>query len=305
MPQPSRVRGGQVRYRLRDTIEVKNTLGECPLWNERDGHFWWTDLHESQLFRINPATGRLSITVMPERLCSFAFLADDDTRILAAFETGLAFYDLQRATTEWIARPEHGPTGMRFNDGRVDRQGRFWIGTMVEERDRIPSGSAALYCLTSDRKLTLRAEGVTISNGLCTSPDGRTLYFADSPRRIIHKFDLDTQTGAISGKRVFAHVVEGAPDGSAVDSEGCVWNARWGAGRVVGHAPDGRVVDEIEVPMSQVSCVAFGGADMKLLFVTSAREDMDAATLAAEPQAGAVMIFEMDVAGLAEERFKG
>jgi L-arabinonolactonase len=290
--------------RLRNTHEVKNTLGECPLWNERDGHFWWTDVHESLLFRLDPVTGKISTTAMPERLCSFAFLAERDTHILAAFETGLAFYDLLTGDIDWITRPERGPTGMRFNDGRVDRQGRFWIGTMVEERDRIAAGSAALYCLTADRILTLHAENVTISNGLCTSPDGATLYFADSPSRLIHAFDLDPHAGTIARKRVFATVREGVPDGSAVDCEGHVWSARWGAGRLVRHAPDGRVVDEIVLPVSRPTCVAFGGADMKSLFVTSAREGMDQAALAAETLAGAVLIYESEVAGLAEERFR-
>jgi L-arabinonolactonase len=290
--------------RLREIHEVQNSLGECPLWNDRDGHFWWTDLHASLLCRLDPASGAISSTVMPERLCSFAFLARRDTHILAAFETGLAFYDLRDGGIDWITRPEHGPTGMRFNDGRVDRQGRFWVGTMMEERERIPAGSAALYCLTADRLLTLHAEGVTISNGLCTSPDGTTLYFADSPRRIIHAFDLDTRLGTIDRKRVFATVRQGVPDGSAVDCEGHVWSARWGAGTLVRHAPDGRAVDEIALPVSQPTCVAFGGADMKLLFVTSAREGMDQAALEAEKLAGAVLIYESDVAGLTEERFR-
>jgi L-arabinonolactonase len=293
-----------VNVALRRIVPVGNTLGECPLWNDRDGRFWWTDIHESRLFRMDPATGEVATTTMPERLCSFAFLADDDTRILAAFDSGLAFYDLRAETVDWITRPEHGPTGLRFNDGRVDRQGRFWVGTMVEARDIVPAGSAALYCLTADRRLTLHADGVTISNGLCTSPDGGTLYFADSPSRIIHAFDLDTQTGAIARKRVFATVAVGAPDGSAVDSEGCVWNARWGAGKVVRHAPDGRVVGEIDLPVSQPTCVAFGGGDRTLLCVTSAREGMDEAALEAEPVAGGVLIYETAVAGIVEERFK-
>ena len=290
--------------RLREIYEVGNNLGECPLWNDRDGHFWWTDVHESLLYQLDPASRAISTTAMPERLGSFAFLAERDTHILAAFETGLAFYDLDNGDIDWITRPERGPTGIRFNDGRVDRQGRFWIGTMVEERDRVPAGSAALYCLTADLKLTLHAEDVTISNGLCTSVDGSTLYFADSPRRIIHAFDLDTQAGTIAGKRVFATVSQGVPDGSAVDCEGHVWSARWGAGKLVRHAPDGRAVDEIVLPVSQPTCLAFGGADMKLLFVTSAREGMNGAALAAEPLAGAALIYESDVAGLAEERFR-
>ena len=289
---------------LRHIIPAGNTLGECPLWNDRDRHFWWTDVHEQRLLKLDPSTLAVSVTATPERLCSFAFLAGRDAHILAAFETGLAFYEPRTGSIDWITRPEHGPTGLRFNDGRVDRQGRFWIGTMVEERDRVPAGSAALYCLTHDLTLTLHAENVTISNGLCTSPDGTTLYFADSPGRIIHAFDLEAATGTLARKRVFAAVTQGVPDGAAVDCEGHVWSARWGAGKLVRHAPDGRAVDEIELPVSQPTCVAFGGDDMKLLFVTSAREGMDQAALDAEPLAGAVLIYESPVAGLPEERFR-
>ena len=283
-------------------VPCANTLGEGPLWNDRDGKLWWTDIHESRLHRYDPDSGAVETFETPERLCSYAFLPDKGDRILAAFETGLAYYDVATKTADWIARPEQG-TGRRFNDGRTDRQGRFWVGTLVEDAAKAGAASGSLFRF--DGKLAPQFGGVTISNSLCASPDGRTLYFTDTPTKVILAFDLDPETGAISGKRVFAEVTEGYPDGAVTDSEGCLWSARWGAGEVVRHAPDGEVMSRLKVPAKQSTCVAFGGPDLKTLFVTSAREGYDAAALAEDPQAGNLFVYRVDVAGLPSVPFGG
>jgi sugar lactone lactonase YvrE len=190
---------------------------------------------------------------------------------------------------------------VRFNDGRVDRQGRFWAGSMVEGFGE-PTGK--LYCLAkgvSEEHLT----GISICNSLCFSPDGRHMYFADSPRRTILKFVLDADTGALSNRLAFARTPRGAfPDGSNVDSDGHLWNAQWGAGCVVRYAPDGTVSGRVELPVTQPTCVAFGGEAFDLLFVTSAREGLDAATLTTQPQAGDVFIFQTDITGCKESRYR-
>jgi sugar lactone lactonase YvrE len=284
--------------KLLATVASANHLGEGPLWNERDGKVWWTDIHESRLHRLDPASGAIETVETPERLCSYAFLPDGGSRILAAFETGLAYFDIDTSSMEWIVRPEKPRSGRRFNDGRTDLQGRFWVGTMVENEAKAGSDTGVLFRLDGNGELTEQAIGVSISNSICTSPDGRTLYFADTPKKLIFAFDLDAGSGAISNKRIFAEVAEGYPDGAVVDEEGCLWSARWGAGEVVRHAPDGAVVSRLKVPASQPSCPAFGGADRKTLFVTSAREGLDEAALAADPQAGNLFVYQVEVAGL-------
>ena len=278
-------------------VPSANDLGEGPLWNDRDGKLWWTDIHASRLHRYDPVSGAVETIATPERLCSYAFLPEKGPRILAAFETGLAYFDVDTKSVEWIARPETLGSGRRFNDGRTDAQGRFWVGTLVENAAKAGAASGALFRFGRDGTLNQQANGVSISNSLCTSPDGRTLYFSDTPTKVIQAYDLDPDSGAIANRRVFAEVSDGYPDGAVVDEEGCLWSARWGAGEVVRHAPDGKIVSRLKVPARQVSCVAFGGPDRKTLFVTSAREGYDAAALAQDPEAGNLFVYQVDVAG--------
>jgi sugar lactone lactonase YvrE len=229
-------------------------------------------------------------------------MVEGSERIIAAFESGFAFYHPESGQLDWIERPEHAAANVRFNDGRVDRQGRFWAGSMVEGAGP-PTGK--LYSLTGSSS-QVHLSGIAISNSLCFSPDGRQLYFADSPHRLILRYDLDPGTGALSNRQVFARTPAGAyPDGSQVDAQGYLWNAHWGAGRIVRYAPDGSISGAIEVPASQVSCVAFGGRQLDLLFVTSARVDLTPTQLASEPNAGDLFIYRLDVKGLADARFSG
>jgi sugar lactone lactonase YvrE len=291
--------------KLLDVIETANILGEAPHWNTADQCLWWTDIHARRLLRLDPATRIVDAIGMPERLGCFTFCEADPGALLAGFETGLAIHYPASGRTGWIARPEQGASGRRFNDGRADRQGRFWISTMVEDHTLAAPASAGLYCLDTNGDFTERETEVEIGNGLCFSPDGATMYFADSARQTIHAYALQPDTGQLSGKRLFAQVGHGAPDGAAVDSEGFIWSARWGAGCIVRHAPDGTVADTLAVPVSQPSCVAFGGPDLRLMFITSAREGMGPAALQADMRAGSLLIYESEIAGLPEPLYAG
>ena len=282
-------------------VPVQNILGEGPLWNVRDARLWWTDIQGRRLFRYDPMTRTLDELATPERLGSFAFVAGND-RLIAAFESGLALYDQVNGAVEWLYRLEQGAAPIRFNDGRTDRQGRFWAGTMVENNGREPLGR--LYCLDRCGRVTCQPDPVFISNALCTSPDGSRLYFADSPRRTIFVYDLDRISGVLSNRRLFARTPEGAfPDGANVDRDSFVWNAHWGAGRVVRYAPDGSIDRMVEVPASQPSCIAFGGPDMNLLFVTSARDGLKRDILLRQPRAGNLFIYRTDITGLPDAEF--
>ena len=146
--------------------------------------------------------------------------------------------------------------------------------------------------------------GIAISNSICFSPDGRQMYFADTPHRMIVRYDLDPDSGSISNRQLFARTPPGVyPDGSHVDANGHLWNAQWGSGKVVRYAPDGTISGTIDVPASHVSCVAFGGVDLDLLFVTSARQDLSPIQLAGEPHAGDLFIYQLNIKGLADARF--
>jgi sugar lactone lactonase YvrE len=285
--------------KLIDIISVGNTLGEGISWEPATERVWWTDIQERKLFRYEPLTRALESFELPERLCSFGFVEGCDN-IVGAFESGFAFYQPESGRMDWLARPAHDAPNIRFNDGRVDRQGRFWAGSMVEgEGER----KGKLYCLHGG-KAEVCLTGIAISNSICFSSDGRHLYFADTLDRTIQRYDIDAASAAIGNRQIFAHTPNGAfPDGSNIDAEGHLWNAHWGAGCVVRYAPDGSISGGIDIPTMQPTCIAFGGRNLDLLFVSSARQHMSKATLALQPNAGDVFVYKLDVKGVTDARF--
>lgn len=287
---------------LVDILPVGCLHGEGVQWNPDDGCLWWTNISASTLHRWHLDTRTHTTFTTPERLTCFAFIAGRRD-LLCAFASGFALFDPFIGTASWLDRPEPEGNGRRFNDGRVDRQGRFWAGTMVEDATRAQPFSAGLYCMDRDGDVQIRERGIGIANGLCWSPDGMRMYFADSARGIISTYAFDVASGAISARREFARLPEGAePDGACVDADGCLWSAHWGAGRVVRYASNGAILATIEVPATQPTCVAFAGPRLDLLCVTSARIGLDDAVLARQPQAGHVFIYKTDATGLAESR---
>jgi sugar lactone lactonase YvrE len=238
----------------------------------------------------------------PERIGSFGLIADDD-RLITAFSSGIALYDAPTGTIDWLARPEEIVAGIRFNDGRVDRRGRFWSGTMVEDEECPAKG--CLYSMDSRNGLRRHVRDVRISNGICTSPDGKRLYFADSPTRTIFVYELNEPQGVLGPQRVFATTPAGAvPDGATVDVDGCLWSAHWGGGCLVRYTPEGRIDRTIAIPASQPTCACFAGPNLDVLCVTSAREGLSESTLHSEPHAGAVFLYRAGIQGLPEPEYQ-
>lgn len=284
------------------TIRAANVLGEGVLWDDVAGLLWWTDIQSSELLRYDWTSQHLQRTVLPYRLGSFG-LINGSSAIIAAFASGIALFNPDSAALQWLARPEMDASYMRFNDGRVDRQGRFWTGTMIE-RDSVP-GDATLYSVNTNGVTEVREQGLRVTNGICSSPDGRRLYLADSPRAVIFCYDLDPECGTLHHRRVFARTTGGAvPDGANVDEDGCVWSAQWGGSSIVRYRPDGQIDRLLELPVSQPTCVAFGGADRDLLFVSTARDGLSALQLAEQPLAGHVLVYRTNVHGLPEPRYR-
>ena len=288
---------------LIDRIEVGAVLGEGVTWDGRAGDVLFTDIQAKLFYRYNLRSKTIDKIVLDERLTAFGLTREKDW-LIVAFESGFAWLHLRDKSVCWIERPEAGAAGWRFNDGRVGPDGRFWCGTMVENAEKALGVRGRLYCLEPDGSVTAAFGDIAISNSLAWSPDGATMYFADSPARTIWAFDYAPDTGAISNRRVFAETPKGIyPDGATVDSEGFLWSAQWGGARVVQYTPDGCEAVLIPVPASQPSCVAFGGEDLDLLFVTTAREGLSADTLAEEPGAGDVFIFKTPVRGIPSPLF--
>lgn len=285
-----------------DIIRAQNVLGEGVSWHHETQSLWWTDIQARRLFCHDFAARSTETFATPERLTSFGF-AREPGQFIAAFETGIALYEPRTQALTWLSRPHLETRDIRFNDGRVDRQGRFWTGTMIEGPAAAPS-TAALYSIDHTQPLRTHADGIAISNGICWSPDGTRMYFADSPRQTIYVYDFDRAAGTIANRRVFARTPEGAyPDGANVDSQGFLWSAHWGAGKVVRYAPDGAIDRDIAVPAEQPTCVAFGGPDLDLLFVTSARDGLADAALATQPSAGDVFVYKAPVPGIPDGRY--
>jgi L-arabinonolactonase len=285
-----------------DILPAGNILGEGISWDSHRGTLWWTDIQACRLYRYDWTGGAMQALQTPERVGSFGFVAASD-ELIAAFASGIALYDPQQRTVNWLARPETITPGVRFNDGRVDRRGRFWSGTMVED-EQLPA-RGCLYSIDGTGEARCHLQGVRISNGLCFSPDGTRVYFADSPTRTISVYELNEPDGTLGLRRTLAQTPEGAfPDGATVDVDGCVWSAHWGAGHVVRYTPDGRIDRTIEVPTRQPTCVCFGGPDLDILCVTTAREGLDDATLTNEQHAGDVFLYRVGTQGLPESEYQ-
>lgn len=285
-------------------IKVQNTLGEGIQWRACDQSVWWTDILECSLYRYDWRSKKLDTFKTPEPLGSFAFI-DDGPKIVAAFASGFAFFNFETGAVDWLQRPKLLPGEGRFNDGRVDRQGRFWCGTMVSNPGDGAAPTGRLFCLDNRQNITEHIDGIHISNGLSWSPDGSVLYFADSLPGEIYAFDFNRKTGELSNKQSFFTAPKGgSPDGAAVDADGNLWSAHWGLGKVFAINKNGQKMDTFSVPTKQPSCVSFGGEELNVLFVTSARDGLRPDELENDPSAGNVFIYQTNYTGFPEQTYK-
>ena len=291
-------------------LDSRNQLGECPLWDSRTGQLWWTDILNSSLYCFDLKSKRQDRWRLSERLGSFAF-TDDPNKLLLAFESGLAFFDLKNSKTQWLQKLETELLENRLNDGRCDRQGRFWIGSMNEnESARKLTGSlyrfrSELNTTSTSTSTSKMATDIAISNSIVFSPDDKYLYFADSFQQTIWRYNFESETGEINQRVEFAKTETNAfPDGSAVDSHGNLWNAQWGASQIVCYSSDGKLLLKKRLPISQPSCVTFGGLDLQTVFITSARVGLAPTALESQPYAGSIFSFRSSVKGLKENLFK-
>ncbi|MDC0010302.1 SMP-30/gluconolactonase/LRE family protein [Porticoccaceae bacterium] len=285
---------------LIESLKVKNTLGEGIIWDATSACVWWTDIDGSKLYRYQSEDKQLDHWTTPERLGSFALVSDSEF-LICGFASGFAYFNPYSGQLQWLKKIEQNNPGTRLNDGRADRQGRFWAGSMVESGDQ---NAGALYCLDQQLQVASKVSGLTISNGLCWSPDSTVMYHTDTPSRRIHAYDFDPATGAIANQRCLVRTEKGCfPDGSTVDVEGYIWNAQWGASQVVRYNPTGEVNFILPLPVSQPTCVAFGGPQLDRLFITSATQGLDEQALLAEPEAGNVLVFQTNISGTPDSRF--
>jgi sugar lactone lactonase YvrE len=277
-------------------------LGESPLWHPDEQVLYWVDIPGLRVHRFSPSSGRHDAwPVDSEPACIAPLLGGG---LLLAARDGLWRFDTVSGQRTRVAEPPYDPGAQRFNDGKADPQGRFWVGTIDDRRE----ARAALYCLV-DGELRRMADGIAASNGLAFSPDGTRLLWADTKGHRVLAFDLDAGDGSVSRQRVFAEFplraadaplagYGGRPDGAAMDSEGAYWVAMFEGQRLLRLGPDGRMLAELPLPVRCPTMPCFGGPDLRTLYITTARDKRPADELAAQPLAGRVLQCRVDVPGL-------
>lgn len=289
-------------------IDSRCRLGEGIVWDDRAQWLYWTDILSARLWRHEPASGDTHAWDLPEPLGCLALC--EDGRLLLALAKSIRICDAPvpgaPLALQMLSPLEPGlGASTRSNDGRCDRHGHFVFGTKDETGANPPLGRFYQFS-TAHGLRPLPLPAAAIPNSICFSPDGGTLYFCDSMQPRILRCEYDADAADLSPPSVLAEVEgEGAPDGSTVDADGHLWNAQWGAGRAVRYAPDGRIDRVVAIPAGMPSCCAIGGADLDTLYVTTAREEMDAAALAAAPSAGGVFALPLGTRlGLPEARWR-
>ncbi|AOZ02180.1 gluconolaconase [Cupriavidus sp. USMAHM13] len=268
-------------------------LGEGPVWHRESGALYFVDILGGSIHRLAVATGVTTtwpLAGRPGFLLPFA-----DGSFLCGMQHGLYRFDPADGSCRKLLEVEPELPGNRINDGFVDPAGRLWFGTM-DDGESAASGS--LYQLGDDARLMCRDQGYVITNGPAMSPDGRTLYHGDTVARQVYAFDVGPD-GALSRRRVFARPCgEGYPDGMAVDADGCLWIAIFGGARIERWSADGRLAGTVRLPCDQVTKLAFGGDDLRTVYVTTARKGLGAEALQRQPLAGGLFAFRAPVAGL-------
>lgn len=282
---------------------TRDLLGEVPLWCPRDRRLWWVDVTRAILHSYDPRSGRQqSFPTRFRRVGAVAWRSRGG--FVLATDEGLYGFDPDTGATAFLVHPEPDKPRHRLNDGRCDRRGRFWVGSM-NDAAFVPEG--AFYRVGRDLAADRLFGGVIIPNSVMFSPDDTRLYFADTRRYTIWRFDFDIAEGTIGNRAVFAEFRDGEarPDGSCVDAQGYLWNCVYAGGRLARFAPDGRLDRVVELPVSHPTSCCFGGESLDTLYVTSAGDPTITAAGESDPYAGRVLALDVGCCGLPEPAFAG
>jgi sugar lactone lactonase YvrE len=280
-------------------------LGECPLWHPEEKSLYWIDIPGMAVHRLTPATGSRQTWPLPSEPGCIARC--DESQLLIAMRSGLAMLNTVTGDFQKFAEAPYDTSKMRFNDGRCDSSGRLWVGTLYEPRDQ---PAAPLFCV---ERGTIRDSGkrATVSNGVAFSPDNLTLYHSDTTSHRIMAYDFDLANGAVGEARLFrqfsmdkTNAYGGRPDGAAVDSEGAYWCAMFEGGRILRCSPEGEILREIALPVRCPTMIAFGGNDLRTLYITTARHNRPAEELVKYPLSGHLLSLQVDVAGQIEPAYR-
>ena len=286
-------------------VQGADILGEVPLWCARSRKLWWVDVRRPAIQSFEPATGKHSAHRLAAEMAIGSIALRETGGLLLATNSGFYTYDPEKAEApKLLLNAEEQLPQHRMNDGKVDRRGRFWVGSM-KDGVREPVGN--LYRLDADHSCHFQFGGIHVPNSIAWSPDSRTMYFADTHLQLIWAYDFDLDDGVMSKQRIFKDWsgTQAKPDGSTVDADGCLWNAMVGVGQVVRLTPAGKVDRVIQLPISHATCPAFGGPQLDTLYVTSHSQRLSPQEAAEQPYAGALFAINPGVKGLPEPRYAG
>jgi D-xylonolactonase len=285
---------------VRCVADVHAVLGEGPVWVAREDALYWLDIKGRKIFRLGPGE-QLTEWPTPHRIGSIAPRRSGG--FIGGTEDGIAIIDPATDRFELVAEPEVHLPNNRFNDGKVDRRGRFWAGTM-DDQEKEATGT--LYCIDTDLSWTAVDSGYKVTNGPAFSPSGAIMYHNDSGRQATYAFDMDS-AGQPGNRRVFLQFREGDgyPDGMTVDFDGCLWIAFWDGGCIRRFSPKGEWLQTIEMPVTRPTSCAFGGRDLDKLYITSASVGLDESQLNMQPNAGGLFMVTPGVQGVQDVPFAG
>jgi sugar lactone lactonase YvrE len=290
----------EVDSTVRCVADVRAILGEGPVWVEREAALYWVDIKGRKIFCLT-GDGERRVWETPMRVGSLAPRASGG--FIAGTDEGIALIELETARFEIVARPEADRPSNRFNDGKVDRRGRFWAGSMDDDERQ---ASGALYRIVDPAAPKRVDDGYRISNGPAFNRSGKSMYVNDTALQITYAFDLDAD-GSAANRRIFAQHGngDGFPDGMTIDGDDCLWIAFWGGWCLRRFSPTGDCLAQVRLPVGQPTSCTFGGRDLDRLYVTSARIGLDETALAMQPMAGGTFVVSAGVRGLAELAFEG
>jgi sugar lactone lactonase YvrE len=282
-------------------LEVRNVIGEGPVWHSQEGVLYWVNFIEQyQILRFSPQKRRLETfeTGIPVMALGIRKAGG----FITATSKGIANWDTERKKFEPVCNPLEGRQGYRFNDAATDNAGRFWVGTLNDANPKGPDGE--LFCVQGDGSWQVKDKDITVANGIGWSPDRKIMYFTDSFRYAIYAYDYLAQTGMISNRRTFVQTAPegGIPDGLTVDVEGFVWSAYCGGWKVIRYNPEGRVDREYRLPVANPTSCAFGGKNLDELYITSANLGLSEEDKKKHPLSGDLFCLKAGIRGIDEPR---
>jgi sugar lactone lactonase YvrE len=284
-------------------LDAKAKLGEGSIWHPKENRLYWVDIEGKSLHIYNPVTNKDKEFALGSRVGTVVPIESGGA--LVALQSGIHKIDTKTGKLTFISNPLPDTANLRFNDGKCDPAGRFWVGTITLDSRR---KGAVLWRMDKDRSIHLVLDSVSISNGIVWTADRKTMYYNDTPTGTIQGFDYDNKTGEISNRRVVVRIARGggSPDGMTIDADGNLWVALWGSGTVGKFDPrTGQLLQKIIVPAPNVSSCAFGGKNLETLYITTARAWVSEEKLKEFPLSGGLFSVKPGVNGVPAELYKG